>query len=327
MLASAIRPHPPSFRPPRVPRAARSVGILVLAAAFVTMTTLALSRVLVPRPNDPVVDLPTPVVEIDFGAPPTAIGGELTVTGDVEGAMAIASARSNPGYEPDPNVAGGLAYARGDVIVRGPDGTVTFSPSTGEVVRVDYDGMSFYLGPGDCVTTPGGRNDDLGLLNVRVDCREIADVRGGGVIGLSGVIAVPADSLGDRGSLPATGGSVELGETTLDIVMGVGLVGGAGPVENERVPILAPVDSFNALSILYDPEDGTYELTGLQLEGVFVETATPCPVTPEVIGRLNPETAVVRLTLDCAEVPAPGGTTAPLNGSVVIDLVQLGVAP
>jgi hypothetical protein len=327
MLASAIRPLPPPLPPPRLPRAARSVGILVLTAALVTLSTLALSRVLVPRPSDPVVDLPTPAVDLDLGAPPTEIGGQLTISGDVEGAMTVATATSNPRYEPDPTFAGGFAYRRGDIVVGGPDGDVVFSPVTGQVTRVEYGGMSFYLDPGDCVATPGGRNDALGLIRVRIDCAEIADLRGAGAISVAGVIAVPADSLGDRGTLPATGGSVELGGTQLEIAMGVGMVGGIAPMEDELVPIMAPVDALNALAILYDPEDATYELTGVQIDGPLYEMARPCPLTGESLGRANPETEVVRLTIDCADVPGPGGTTAALSGSIVIDLVVLGVAP
>jgi hypothetical protein len=327
MLASAIRPLPPSLPPPRLRNAARSAGILALAMALVVLTTLALSRVLVPRPTDPVVDLPPPALELDLGATPTRIGGQLTVTGDFEGAMTLATARSAPGYEPSPDVAGGLAYVRGDVIVRGPEGDLVFSPRTGEITRIEYDGMSFYLDPGDCVTTPGGRSDELGLLHVRVNCPEIADLRGAGAIGLEGVIAVPADALGDRGPLPATGGSVEYGGLAVEIVMGVGLVGGIAPMDNERVPILAPADAFTGLGILYDPQDGSYELTGIQLDGTFTELAQPCPLTSEGVGRLNPETAVVRVTIDCADVAAPDGTTAALTGDIVVDLVQLGDAP
>ena len=327
MLASAIRPLPPSLPPPRLRNAARSVAILALAMALVTLTTLALSRVLVPRPTGPFVDLPTPAVELDLGALPTAIGGQLTVTGDREGAMTFATARSNPGYEPSSDVAGGLAYVRGDVVVAGPEGDVVFSPQTAEITRVEYDGMSFYLDPGDCVATPGGRNDDLGLLHVRIDCPRVADLRGAGVVGLEGVIAVPADALGDRGPLPSTGGSVDFGGTALEIVMAVGLVGGTAPMDDERVPIVAPADASSSLGILYDPADESWALTGIQLDGAFAELARPCPLAAADIGRLNPETTVARLTIDCAEVAAPDGTTATLSGEIVVDLVELGDAP
>ncbi len=327
MLASAIRPLPPSLPPPRLRNAARSVAILALAMSLVALTTFALGRVLVPRPTDPVADLPTPAVELELGATPTEIGGQLTVTGDREGAMTFATARSNPGYEPSSEVAGGLAYVRGDVVVAGPEGDVVFSPQTGEVTRVEYDGMSFYLDSGDCVATPGGRNDDLGLLHVRIDCPSVVDLRGAGVVGLEGVIAVPADALGDRGPMPPTGGSVDFGGTPLEIVMGVGLVGGTAPMDDERVPILAPVDGLTSLGILYDPQDGSYALSSIQLDGALAELARPCPLVAENMGRLNPETTVARLTIDCAEVAAPDGTTAALTGTIVVDLVQLGEAP
>jgi hypothetical protein len=327
MLATALRPLPPPLPPPRLRNAARSVAILLLATSLVTLMTIALGRVLVQRPNDPVVDLPTPAVEIDLGATPTEIGGQLTVSGDRAGAMTFAAAQSNPSYEPNPEVAGGFAYERGDVVIRGPEGDVVFSPRTGEITRVEYDGMSFYLDPGDCLATPGGRNDALGLLHVQVDCPAVADLRGGGVVGLEGVISVPADALGDRGPLPDTGGSVDLGGTALEIALGVGLVGGIAPVTDERIPILAPVDAFTGLGILYDPERKSYELTGIQLEGTVTELAQPCPVDGEALGRLNPETTVVRLTVDCADVPSSDGTTAPVTGSIVIDLVRLDDAP
>lgn len=327
MLASAIRPLPPSLPPPRLRGAARSAAILLLATALVTLMTIALGRVLVPRPSDPVVDLPTPAVELDLGATPTDLGGQLIVTGDREGTMALAMANSTFGYEPSPDVAGGLAYNRGDVVVGGPDGEVVFSPRTGEVTRVEYDGMSFYLDPGDCLATPGGRNDELGLLHVKIDCPQVADLRGTGVIGLEGVIAVPADALGDRGPLPASGGRVEFGGVALEIVMGVGLVGGIAPMADEHVPILAPADALTGLGILYDPQDGSYALSGIQIDGTFTEPARPCALGAEDIGRLNPETTVVRVTIDCADIARSDGTTAALTGEIVVDLVQLGEAP
>ena len=89
------------------------------------------------------------------------------------------------------------------------------------------------------------------------------------------------------------------------------------------MPILAPADAFTGLGILYDPEDRSYELTGIQFDGTFTELAQPCPLTSEGLGRLNPETAVVRVTIDCADVAAPDGTTPGSTGDIVVDLVQI----
>jgi hypothetical protein len=324
VIATASVRRPPSGPPPFPRDAARSAGILAAATAAVVLATLALSVLIVPRPPGPTVATPTSGIEMDLGAAPTAIGGQLVVTGDRPGTLTIASERSAPGYEPDSSVAGGLAFDRGEITLSGPQGEVVISPRTGEITRIEYDGLSFYLDPGDCSATSGGRNAALGLLHVEVRCQQITDLREGAVIGLEGVISVPADALGDRGDLPPVGGSVQVGQDEVEIVQGVALVGGFGPVDDGLVPLLVPASDVTGLGIVYDPEDGTYALSSLQVEGVMVELVTPCPIPSEELGRLNPQTTVVRLAVDCDGVTLPQGGTGAVAGSLVVDMVALG---
>ena len=322
MLASAIRPRPPGLPSPELRDAVRTAGILAGSLAFLILATLALSR-LMTSSSGPAVIGPMPGALLELGSEPTGVGGQLVISGQRTGELIITTAHSESGYEPDPNTAGGLAYARGEIVLRGAGGELELDPDSGTVTRVEFDGLSFYLDPGDCTATPGGHNAELGLLHVRLSCTDVADLRSGVLISVEGVISVPADALGDRGLLPETGGLVDLGGRDLELVEGVGLVGGTGPVDEGLIPLLLPADPVTSLGVMYDPEDHSYALTGIQLEGAFTELASPCPLTSEALGRLNPKTTVVRLTIDCEGVPLPDGTTAPMSGSVVIDLVDL----
>jgi hypothetical protein len=323
MIATATQ-RPPPVPPPAFRDALRSLGILSAAAALVALATFALSGVIVPRPTDPTLVTPTDgAVELDLGATPTQIGGRLVVTGDRPGALSVASESSNQGYEPDSSVAGGLAFERGEVVLTGPEGEIVLNPGTGEVTRIEYDGLSFYLDPGDCVATSGARNGGLGLMHIDLRCEGITDLRDGAAIGLEGVISVPADALGDRGDLPGPGGTVEIGQTEIGLVHGVGIVGGFGPVDDGLVPLVVPASDVTGLGVSYDPEDGTFTLTSYQLEGALVELSEPCSLPAEELGRINPQTTVVRLALDCASVPLPGGRSGVVTGTVTVDLVVL----
>ena len=323
MIATAAH-RPPSVPPPAVRDALGSLGILGAATALVALATLALSGVIVPRPPDPTVVTPTDAgVELELRATPTAIGGQLIVTGDRPGSLSVASESSNPRYEPDSSVAGGLAFHRGEVVLTGPEGEIVLDPGAGEVTRIEYDGLSFYVDPGDCAATSGARNGGLGLMHIGLRCERITDLRDGAVIGLEGVISVPADALGDRGDLPATGGTAEIGGTEITLVHGVGIVGGFGPVDDGLVPVVVPASDATGLGVSYDPEDGTFSLTTYQLDGALVELSEPCALHAEELGRINPQTAVLRLELDCASVPLPDRGSAAITGSVVVDLVVL----
>jgi hypothetical protein len=322
MLVSASRPRPPLLPPTAAGDAARSAVILAGAGALLVLTTLALSGLLAPQRGGPISTLPTDAPALELGAEPTAIGGRLTITGARDGLMTIASANSDQGF--DVNDEGtGVQFERGEVIVTGPDGEVVLSPASGEVTRVEYDDLSFYLDPGDCTATPGGRNEALGLVHLRLDCGGIADIRGGAVIGLEGVIAVPADALGDRGSLPPVGGEVSVGQTRLEFVDGAAVIDGFGSVTDPRVTVLVQADATTGLAILLDPATGEFVLTGLQAGADFVELPAECPLHAEALGRVNPQTTVTRLTIDCPGATLPDGSSGRVSGSIVVDVVDL----
>ncbi len=324
MLSSAIQPRPPLAPSPAGRDAARSAVILAGAAGLVTLITLALSGAIAPRASGPAVTVPTDGGIIDLASEPTALGGLLTVSGDRTGSMTVVTADSEPGYRPDSSVAGGLAFDRGQVVLAGPEGNIIFDPRSGDISSVVYDGLTFFLDPGDCTASPGGRNGSLGLLHLRLDCPAIAEVRGGGIIGLEGIISVPADILGDRGGLPESGGTLDVGDASMDLLQGIGIVGGVGPVDAGLVPLLVPAGDLSGLGIMFDPEDRSYELTVIQIDGALSELTDSCPLPSEELGRLNPETTVVRLTVACDDVTLPDATRGSVSGSIVVDLVELG---
>jgi hypothetical protein len=240
------------------------------------------------------------------------------VTGDRTGTLEIESAQGGVQYVTgDDDV---VNVQRGQFRLIGDDGQIVFSSDPDEgVTQIEFDDLSFFLDPGDCDVTLGERNEANGLIAAHLECLELADIRGGGIISVEGVIAVSGDVFGERGDVPLSGGSVDVGEETIELRQVI-MAGGGQIAETGRVPLTvyaADPDTFLALE--YDPEKPEMLLTFMLAEGVPVTLSEPCPVTVEDLGDLNEFTTVVRLTFDCDNAALDDGTPIILDGTVVVD--------
>ncbi|HSK47585.1 MAG TPA: hypothetical protein VLA05_06225 [Coriobacteriia bacterium] len=309
----------------------RSLAIAGATIAGVAVVTIGLIGIMVPRPTDPLPSA-SAGASADLTFPPDQIGGVLTVDGDRTGTLRLDSAHSDAGFATD----GRPEVTLSDLWLEGADGRIAFSRDPDEgISKIDYDGLSFFVGPEDCTVTKGALDAASRLISVGVRCAQLEDVRGNGTIALSGVVAVPSDLMGERADLPPSGGSVTIGDETLEFSEAVVLLSGSiinGETERTPLTLLADDDGdidpddwwsqASVLSVEQELETGEYVLTGAQVRGTAMELAAPCPVEAEDLGSLNFQTTVIRLHFACSDVELSSGERVSFDGTLVVDLVH-----
>jgi hypothetical protein len=307
-------------------------GITILSAAFVgtVVVTIGLAAMLVPQsislPTEPeasasdaaaVARTPAPVEQ-----PPDAIGGVLTVSGDLEGSIALDREEAEIGFEFDPETQ--IARLQdGPYQLSGSQARITFARDPLAVEQIDYEGLSFYLDPGDCEITPGALNPALGIASAAVRCEEIADIRDNGIITVDGTIHAAADVLGMRGELPASGGSLAVGSETVEVAEARALLqrfGFDAATGLASLPILND-GMTEGVILTYDPHTREVDIDSIILAEQPIDASEACTVARTDIGLLNPRTSVVELAISCGGVDAPGLGAVPVSGSLVVDLI------
>ncbi|MDQ2674850.1 MAG: hypothetical protein M3Y40_09370 [Chloroflexota bacterium] len=309
-----------------------ATGLTVLSAAFVgtVVVTMGLAVMLVPQSASlpartdpsasegvPVVRTPPPVDEV-----PRAIGGVLTVTGDLEGSIALDRERAEIGFEFDPEA----EIARledGPYQLSGSNARIAFARDPLAVEQIDYEGWSFYPDPEDCAITPGVLNATLGVASATLRCEEIADIRDNGVVTVDGTIHAAADVLGMRGDLPTSGGSLAVGSDSVDLAEARALLERFG---FDAATGLASLPMLNdgmteGVILAYDPHTHELDLESIIVGEESIEAPDACSVTRTDLGLLNPRTSVVELAISCDAVEAPGQGSVPVSGSLVVDLI------
>lgn len=299
-------------------------SIVVLGSAFtaVVAATLALAFAIVGEPATSISQQRNGVPSAapsasEAGEPSTAsgVGGVLTITGDRTERLAL-----------DREVTDGPIYA-----LAGPDGQVGFEGQPATVSRIQVQGLSFYLDPGDCEHTAGERDDSTGLAPLEVSCGEIKDVRDTAVLTVEGTLTIPAEQLGLRGSLPPTGGEVTVGDETLTFDAAALDLQRPEIIETRpgfttRNPVVYPVSvpgPDGTLQFEFDVNASDLRLVGLELsEGPGQVGDDGCELQFRELGQLSPRVTVVELTLDCAAVEMDGMGSLPLEGSIVIDIAE-----
>lgn len=307
----------------------RSLAILGGTITTVTAVTVLLVGAVVSSPSlDPAASA-API--FDLAVAPDQIGGSLTVSGDRSGTLTLDGASGGSSFQGEGHAVTGFQQ---EYRLAGDDGQITFSRNPDEgVTQLFYDGLSFYLDPGDCGITLGERNHAEGLVAVMIDCPGISDIRGGGVVSIKGIVALPREVVGDRGGLPPSGGRVAVGSTTLEfsdaIVLddGGGHGGGGRGAASGRVPLsVQGTDLASILGIEYDPARSEVFLIGMYAtSGESASLPEPCPISVEQLGDLDPTTSVVRFTIDCDDAILPDGSAVDIEGTIVADSdVELG---
>ena len=291
----------------------RSVTALGAAFASVVAVTLALAALIVSGPA--VVLQPSdaagPVPAASRPGEPVAgipgLGGELTVTGDLDRTFVFNRTAEGPGY--------GLSS---------DDGRIFFDGSPLAVVQMNLDGLSFFPDPGACTITAGNLTNAIGIGRAELRCGELSDVRGNGEIAITGNIGLPLDLLAVR-ELPLAGGTVRVGAETWTFA--------DATLSAWQMPMIGGTRSYN-LELVAEVTDGELlfsvdlETRQLALEAVgrhgTVEIADPraCDLGTDELGQLNPRTTVIELTIDCASVPVPGLGSVPIGGEVVVERLE-----
>jgi hypothetical protein len=289
----------------------RSITALGAAFAGVVVVTLALAALIVsgptvvPQPSDaagpfPAVSAPGEPIGIP------GLGGELTVTGDLEGTFVFNRPADGPGY--------GLT---------GGDGRIFFDGSPLAVVQMNLGGLSFFPQPDACTITPGNLTNAIGVGRAELRCDELSDIRGNGEIAVIGSVGLPLDLLAVR-ELPLAGGTVAVGTETWTFA--------DGTLEAWEMPMIAGIRSYNlelvdeasgALNVNFDVETRTLALVSVARGGAEAALGGDgCALGSNELGQLNPRTTVIELSIDCEAVEAPGLGAVSISGTVIVERLE-----
>lgn len=290
----------------------RSLSVLGVAFVSVVALTFGLAALIVPgaagsarAPGAATPDA-SGRVPVTPGGPVTTVGGVLAVTGDREGSLVLDREAADQGY----SLAGEL-------------GRVYFAGDPLEVERITYDGLEFYLDPGDCDLEPGERHDSSGVAGATIRCENIADIRDGGVVSLEGTVGVSADMLGLRGELPPSGGTIEIGDQAPEFPFAVLNLGQPTGGFQLAGGFLFSEDGRVILQFDYDVQTHALALETVEIDGVPTEVDRgACSLSYEPIGRLNPRTNTAEMTIECPAVDMASGETVRIGGTIIADLVD-----
>lgn len=292
----------------------KGVGALGVAAGLVIMFVVGLARLTVP-------DEPTfgegfedaaenPDGSIDFI--PTAIGGELQISGAREGTITLDGQVDGPTY--------GLGSGQARVF---------FESDPLAINQMSYDGLAFFPEPADCEFTIGQHNEETGLAAVQITCAELVDIRGNGTVSISGFAALPADLVVDL-DLPETGGTVTVGDVTFEPEDPVLFIGpsfeGSGANEigmNLFTPDIGPgAEDTAAVFFAYDGTTDTLTLTQVSLRrGVAEVDPGECETQNEELTVINPQASIWEVTFSCQSVDVSSQGSVPVTGDVVYEKI------
>jgi hypothetical protein len=296
--------------------AALALATMAALVGGVAVVTIGIAGVVVPTSA---LDDADPTFALDVA--PDAIGGELVVSGDRHGTVTLEAATGT---------AVSIGALRPDVVLEGDAGRIQFSRDTGDIVRVDVQDLSFYPDDGQCTLTEGAVNEESGLMSALLECADLVDIRGGGTVSIAGVLAAPASAIRGRGDVPPTGGSVDVDGTVItfesaELFLNPDAVQ-PDPSDRIQAALFSDPTGFEVMSGIFlevDLEEDRYWLGGVLVGDESSLLSTPCPLDADEIGRIDGETTVIRLTIDCPEVEIPGDRTGSVAGEVVVDVIEL----
>ena len=297
----------------------RSLAVLALSFAGVVVLTFGLAVLIVPNPvgsSEPPGDgaaggasgapsTPAPVGDLD--EIPAAIGGTLVMTGDREASLPVDREATDGQY--------GLV---------GDDARIFLGGDPLSVTQMNLDGLSFFPEPDDCTITPGQLNQQIGVAGARVHCEDVADIRENGVVTVDGVIGIAADMLGMRGDLPEDGGTVTLGDETLEFSDAWLYQFPISTIDGSDQTNMGLVDGATELYFSYDVQ--THAIALVSIERNDVPTAIPanaCSIVTRPLGMVNPRTTVLDMTLTCPSVELPDVGTVSIDGSLIVEQIEV----
>jgi hypothetical protein len=292
--------------------------------AAVVVITFGLAAGLAPSPISAEPSA-TPEPTFDLGIAPLAIGGRLEVRGDREGTLVLDEATGiGPRYAPMED--GGVSIRPAeDLMLRGPEGRITFDREAVAVTQIDFEELSFYLDLDDCVVTPGAVNPATDLMAGLVECNDIVDIRGNGTVSIAGVVALPAPVLRGRGDLPPTGGTLDIGGEAMTFP-DVEIFLGSEPDPDGRIRWGHFTDNAGldnaGFAFEYDPDADRFYLIQVSIGEMYAVASEPCPITADELGRIDDTTTVVRFEIECTDLVDAEGEPMPVAGTLVADVIE-----
>ena len=292
----------------------RSLAVLGAAFAGAAVVTLGLAVLIVPghagsaQGPDPAASGDAGVDETDDPGDTPGLGGSLAVTGDREGTFRLSRENTGERYS-----------------LEGDEGRITFEGTPVEITQISFDGLEFFPDPDACTVTPGNLDDQVGIGFAELRCENLADIRDNGTITIAGTIGLPLDMIAES-DLPHSGGSVEVGDETwqfaeaLLYAFDLPNFGGGDPEYNME---LVDEESGGAINFLYGIR--THRLTVATVARGEEAVDLPedaCELREREIGRHNPRTAVIELSIRCVAVDVPGLGTVSISGTLFVDRIE-----
>ena len=290
----------------------RGLGVLAGTAALIILGVVGLARLTIP--DEPTFEESlAEATESEGGLTdfiPTAVGGELTVTGAVESIISLERQVSGPTY--------GLGNGQSRVF---------FETDPLTISQMSHQGLAFFPEPGDCEFTEGEHNEDLGLVAVQISCPELVDIRDNGTISLEGVAALPSDLILEL-DLPELGGTVTVGDLTFDPVDPVLLIGAQmeGSGVNELGLRLGNGESDPQASthvfFAYDTPSDSLTLSEVYYRVGLAEVEPgECSTETEELMVINPQASIWEITFSCDSVGVSSHGALSVEGEVVFEKV------
>lgn len=286
----------------------KGFGVLAGTAALIVLGVVGLARLTVP-------DEPTFSEGLEEAAEsenntvdftPTAVGGQLEVTGAAEGTITLERTAHGPTY--------GLENSKTRLFFESDPLTIS---------QMSYEGLAFFPEPEDCEFTEGEHNEEAGLVGVEVSCPELVDIRDNGTITLEGVLALPADLVIEVDT-PDTGGTITIGGEEWEIVNPLLFVGPRfrGDELTEIEFNLFTNSAEKGLNLVYNDDSGRMALTAIHYDqrSQPVE-GSGCNLMDEEVMIVNPQMEFHELTIDCEDLEVPGLGTVSIEGSVVYEKI------
>ena len=291
-----------------------SLAVLGAAFAGAVVITFGLAVLIVPgqaglaQGPDPASSGDPGAVETDDPGGIPGLGGSLAVTGGREATFRLTRENTGERYS-----------------IEGDKGRITFEGRPVEVTQISFDGLEFFPEPDECTVTPGNLDNRVGIGFAELRCADLTDIRDTGTFTFAGTIGMPLDMIADS-DLPESGGTVEVGDETWQIpeaflftFQGPAV---AGP-DDEYNMGLVDEEAGGAIYFRYDIQ--THQLTVANVargEESADVPADACELRERELGRNNPRTTVVELTIRCAGVDVPGLGTVSINGTVIVDRIE-----
>lgn len=291
----------------------RSLAVLGAAFAGAVVITFGLAVLIVPGlagsaqgPGPASGDAGATETDDPGGAP--GLGGSLAVTGDREDTFRLTREHNAERYS-----------------LEGDKGRITFEGRPVEVAQMSFDGLEFFPEAGACTITPGSLDDRVGIGLAALRCEDLTDIRDTGTFTFAGTIGMPLDMIADS-ALPESGGMVEVGNETWQIpaaslfTFDVPSFSNGDPEYNMG---LGDEDAGGAIYFLYDVQNHQLTLANVARRGESVDVpADACELRERELGRHNPRTTVIELTIRCAAVDVPGLGTVSISGTLFVDRIE-----